>query len=75
MELGKFISEHPDGQADSAEKNKLGCIVSCPVDQAVVSHGTAIKWKSFSADSKVKFYLAISWYFTLNESIKITAQV
>ncbi|CAB4283983.1 unnamed protein product [Prunus armeniaca] len=53
VELGKFISEHPDGQADSAEGNKLGCIVSCPVDQAVVSHGTAIKWKSFSADSKV----------------------
>ncbi|KAI5325084.1 hypothetical protein L3X38_034158 [Prunus dulcis] len=53
VELGKFISEHPEGQADSAEENKLGCIVSCPVDQAVVSHETAIKWKSFSADSKV----------------------
>ncbi|CAN6542040.1 unnamed protein product [Malus baccata var. baccata] len=51
VELGKFVSEHPNTLAK--ELSKLGCIVSCPVEQSVVSDGTAIKWKSFSADSKV----------------------
>ncbi|KAM0971005.1 hypothetical protein ACFX15_018407 [Malus domestica] len=51
VELGKFVSEHPNTLAE--ELSKLGCIVSCPVEQSVVSDGTAIKWKSFSADSKV----------------------
>ncbi|KAM1175104.1 hypothetical protein ACFX19_028140 [Malus domestica] len=51
VELGRFVSEHPNTSAK--EMSKLGCIVSCPVEQSVVSDGTAIKWKSFSADSKV----------------------
>lgn len=57
MELGKFVSEHPNTSAK--EMSKLGCIVSCPVEQSVVSDGTAIKWKSFSADSKVGLFLPL----------------
>ncbi|XP_004289383.1 PREDICTED: probable hexokinase-like 2 protein [Fragaria vesca subsp. vesca] len=53
VELGKFVEAHPNSEMKDrpAKNNKLGFIISCPVDQAVATSGTAITWKSFAADS------------------------
>ncbi|KAF9678180.1 hypothetical protein SADUNF_Sadunf07G0008300 [Salix dunnii] len=55
VELAKFVSEHPpDDTLDASEKErKLGFTVSYPVDQAAATSGSAIKWKSFSANDTV----------------------
>lgn len=52
-----FVSEHPpDDTLDAPEREKkLGFTVSYPVDQAAASSGSAIKWKSFSANDTVEF--------------------
>lgn len=57
MELGKFVEAHPNSEMKDrpANYNKVGFIISCPVDQAVATSGTAITWKSFAADSTVEF--------------------
>ncbi|KAF3439127.1 hypothetical protein FNV43_RR17402 [Rhamnella rubrinervis] len=47
-----FVSKHPESNDEMPEK-ELGFILSYPVNQAVLLHGTAIKWKSFSADDTV----------------------
>ncbi|KAI9390882.1 hypothetical protein POPTR_007G009300v4 [Populus trichocarpa] len=56
VELAKFVSEHPpDDTLDAPEREKkLGFTVSYPVDQAAASSGSAIKWKSFSANDTVE---------------------
>jgi hexokinase len=67
VELGKFVEAHPNSKKTDtpAKYNKLGFIVSCPVDQAVASSGTAITWKSFSADSTVEFiYMQLPLHFS-----------
>ncbi|XP_011021821.1 PREDICTED: probable hexokinase-like 2 protein [Populus euphratica] len=56
VELAKFfVSEHPpDDTLDAPEREKkLGFTVSYPVDQAAAISGSAIKWKSFSANDTV----------------------
>ncbi|KAH7520367.1 hypothetical protein FEM48_Zijuj08G0136400 [Ziziphus jujuba var. spinosa] len=50
--LEKFVAEHPENKNETPEK-ELGFIVSYPVNQAVLSLGTAIKWNIFSADDTV----------------------
>lgn len=52
--LEKFVAEHPENKNETPEK-ELGFIVSYPVNQAVLSLGTAIKWNIFSADDTVEF--------------------
>ncbi|CAK7339681.1 unnamed protein product [Dovyalis caffra] len=55
-ELAKFVSEHPPGDTNDGpeREKKLGFTVSYPVDQAAATSGSAIKWKSFSANDKVE---------------------
>lgn len=55
-ELAKFVSENPpDDTPDASERErKLGFTVSYPVDQAAATSGSAIKWKSFSANDTVE---------------------
>uniref|UniRef100_A0A2N9J9C3 Phosphotransferase n=1 Tax=Fagus sylvatica TaxID=28930 RepID=A0A2N9J9C3_FAGSY len=54
LELAKFVSAQPGNDNDApASQKKLGFTLSYPVDQAAASPGTAIKWKSFSADDMV----------------------
>lgn len=48
------MSKHPESKNETADK-ELGFILSYPVNQGVLSQGTAIKWKSFSADDIVEF--------------------
>jgi len=57
VELATFVSEHPpDDTIDAPEREKkLGFTVSYLVDQAAASSGSAIKWKSFSANDTVEF--------------------
>ncbi|KAJ6989776.1 hypothetical protein D5086_014493 [Populus alba] len=56
VELAKFVSEHPpDDTLDAPEREKkLGFTVSYLVDQAAATSGSAIKWKSFSANDTVE---------------------
>lgn len=49
-----FVLKHPESKDEMPEK-ELGFILSYPVNQAVLLLGTAIKWKSFSADDTVEF--------------------
>ena len=52
-----FVLKHPESKDEMPEK-ELGFILSYPVNQAVLLLGTAIKWKSFSADDTVEFTLS-----------------
>ena len=62
MELDKFVSEHPGNDNDPpANEKKLGFTLSYPVHQAAASSGSAIKWKSFSADHTVEFLFTLVW--------------
>ncbi|KAM3756864.1 hypothetical protein ACB098_02G144600 [Castanea mollissima] len=56
LELAKFVSAEPVNDNDvPTNQKKLGFTLSYPVDQGAASPGpgTAIKWKSFSADDMV----------------------
>ncbi|XP_075655108.1 putative hexokinase-like 2 protein [Castanea sativa] len=56
LELAKFVSAEPENDNDvPTNQKKLGFTLSYPVDQGAASPGpgTAIKWKSFSADDMV----------------------
>ena len=55
-EVAKFVLAHPEnGNGELPKQKKLGFTLSYPVDQAVALSGSAIKWKSFSADDPVEF--------------------
>ncbi|XP_002528913.2 probable hexokinase-like 2 protein [Ricinus communis] len=54
VELARFVAIHPaDENHGAARAKKLGVTVSYPVDQVAATSGSAIKWKSFSADDTV----------------------
>lgn len=61
--LENFVAEHSECNNEPPEK-ELGFILSYPVNQAVLSLGTAIKWNSFSADDAVEFiFIHFSYFF------------
>jgi hexokinase len=69
LELAKFVSAQPGNDNDApASQKKLGFTLSYPVDQAAASPGTAIKWKSFSADDMVE---SLFPHFRLDFSVDI----
>ncbi|GAV87484.1 Hexokinase_1 domain-containing protein/Hexokinase_2 domain-containing protein, partial [Cephalotus follicularis] len=51
LELATFVATHPDD--DTGKEKKLGFTLSYPVEQAIASSGSAIKWKKNSADDPV----------------------
>ncbi|XP_050205051.1 probable hexokinase-like 2 protein [Mercurialis annua] len=55
VELAKFVAANPGDIAnDGSERmKKLGVTVSYPVDQIASTSGSAIQWKTFSADDTV----------------------
>ncbi|XP_021890459.1 probable hexokinase-like 2 protein, partial [Carica papaya] len=54
-ELAKFISMHPDSNKDTAsnEDKKLGLTLLYPANGSTSTSGSAIKWKSLSADDTI----------------------
>lgn len=63
-ELAKFISMHPDSNKDTAsnEDKKLGLTLLYPANGSTSTSGSAIKWKSLSADDTVEFVYPFSLY-------------
>lgn len=55
MEVGKFVSAHPENVYEPVKRTELGFTLSYPVDDAAASLGNVIKWNSFSADDTVEY--------------------
>ncbi|CAK9320510.1 unnamed protein product [Citrullus colocynthis] len=53
VEVGKFVSAHPENVYEPVKRTELGFTLSYPVDDVAASLGNVIKWNSFSADDTV----------------------